>query len=198
MKHPITSQCGMSMVEVTVGAALAFMVAMAAVTMVSVSRTGHERTVSAARTTGDMREISLAMREDIAQASAAGRFFVTTGPDGNDIIRMQRPTTTANGTTTWGAEDPTLPLEQRMVGGYWASYLVVERGAERLLVRRMLDGLGAPSSEQVLARGLASGAANPRGLRVETIGRTRRVTIGFATTSNQATPWTSFDVVLKN
>jgi hypothetical protein len=50
----------------------------------------------------------------------------------------------------------------------------------------------------VIARGIAAGSANPRGLRVETIGMTRRITIGFDSTSNQLTPWTRFDVVLKN
>ena len=81
-------QRGFSMVEVMIAVALSILVCAAAVTMVSVSRTGHERSVSAARTTGDMREVSLCMREDISQASANGRFLVTTGPDGNDVIRM--------------------------------------------------------------------------------------------------------------
>lgn len=198
MDKRLVRQRGFSMVEVMIAVALAILVCAAAVAMVSVSRTGHERSVSAARTTGDMRDISLCMREDISQASADGHFLVTAGPDGNDVIRMQRPTVTSNGATTWGAADPTLPLEQRMQSGFWASYQVVERGSERLLVRRMLDALGVPTSEQVLARGLAAGNANPRGLRVETIGLTRRVTIGFETTSNQTTPWTRFDVVLKN
>ena len=97
------SERGFSMLEVTIGVALAAMVSLAAVTMVSVSRTGHERSVSAARTTGSMRDVSIRMREDIAQASNAGHFLVTTNPDGNDVIRMQRPTVTTNGTSSWGA-----------------------------------------------------------------------------------------------
>ena len=67
-----------------------------------------------------------------------------------------------------------------------------------MLLRQMLDSLGQVTNEQVIARGIAAGSANPRGLRVETIGMTRRITIGFDSTSNQLTPWTRFDVVLKN
>ena len=55
----------------------------------------------------------------------------------------------------------------------------------------------APRGVPLLAP-VAAGSANPRGLRVETIGMTRRITIGFDSTSNQLTPWTRFDVVLKN
>jgi Tfp pilus assembly protein PilW len=192
------SERGFSMVEVTIGVALAVMVSLAAVALVSVSRTGHERSVSAARTTGSMRDVSIRMREDIAQASNAGHFLVTTNPDGNDVIRMQRPTVTTNGTSSWGAADPSKPLEERMQDGFWARYQVETREGQRVLMRQMLDSLGQVTNEQVIARGIAAGSANPRGLRVETIGMTRRITIGFDSTSNQLTPWTRFDVVLKN
>ena len=136
------SERGFSMVEVTIGVALAVMVSLAAVALVSVSRTGHERSVSAARTTGSMRDVSIRMREDIAQASNAGRFLVTTNPDGNDVIRMQRPTVTTNGTSSWGAADPSKPLEERMQDGFWARYQVETREGQRVLLRQMLDRFG--------------------------------------------------------
>ena len=195
---PRGGERGFSMVEIVIAVALSVLVCLAAVAMVSVSRNGHERAISAVRTTGQMRESSLCMREDIAQSSNAGRFFVTTAGDGNQVIRMQRPITLPGGVTSWGADDPSLPLEQRQRDGCWTTYEVVTRDADRLLVRRVVDSMGAIVGELVMARGVAAGSANPLGLRVDTIGMTRRITIGFNSTSNQATPSISFDVVLRN
>jgi|688.fasta_scaffold99652_3 hypothetical protein len=196
--RPRIAERGFTIVEVVVAVALSVLVCLAAAATVSVSRSGHERSISAARTTGHMRDASLRMREDVCQSSNAGRFFVSVGPDGNDVIRMQQPITLPGGGSSWGAVDPSLPLDQRMRDGHWTRYEVVAAAGDRVLVRRVVDGLGAIVSELVVARGIASGAANPRGLRVETVGATRRITIGFNTTSNQTTPSLRFDVVLRN
>lgn len=188
---------GFTLVEVIVGACLAVLVGLAAITLLVSSRDGANQARQDTMATGWLRKVSQRLREELAQCSPAS-LGVERDLDQNDVVTMQRPLASGGGTPAWGAYDPSRPEAERMREDCFARYAVLVAGDDRVLVRQVLDAGDVVLHEEVLARGLADGLGAVPGLRVEPAGAMWRVTIGVAAAPGRRGDRITFDVALKN
>jgi hypothetical protein len=186
------SESGWSLTEVAAGVALSMLIALGALALTNTSRTGAATARATANHTGWLRQACAVLREDFSQTTQS-RLVVTKAAGQNDVVTLQRPLPTGG----WGAYDPE-GGPTRHLPDYYIRYRVGTEGTDRVLLRQILDNTMVEMSEQVVARGLASGAGTPPGLRVDPAGTMWRITVGFTQLPGQAEESITFDVALRN
>jgi hypothetical protein len=190
-------ESGSSIVELTIGGALIAILGVAAMSLTAASRDGAATARVATMRTTSLRNASTVIREDLVQ-SAVARLTVTKVAGQNDVVTLQRPILTAGAAPVWGAFDPKAAPALRMRADHFTRFVVVGALGGRELRRQTLAPDLTMIAEEVVARGLAGGAAVLPGLTVDQVGDMWRVTIGLEQRPNKPPESIQFDVAPKN
>lgn len=143
---------------------------------------GSQRRVSSfADSNRALRDAHARLREDLL-LSADDQLTITVLGDGNDQLDLMHPVE-VGGVLEWGVFDESLgttPAEQNRPDWlirYTVDVVVMGGVADRRLVRRIIDDLGAVRTEEILLTGLRTGTDDPPGFKIDPAGDLWQVTV---------------------
>ena len=168
---------GFTIIESMVSLAIFGVVGYALAVVVDVGNHSQQTVIRTAAQGRALRSATTCLTDELRSSSDA-QITVTVLGDGNHQVRFMMPIEVA-GAMTWGVHDKTLgqdPADQDRPG-WFIQYTVRTVGANRQLVRQVLDNALVVQREHVITDGLRSGADVPPGFRMVRNGAMWEITL---------------------